>query len=1003
MTTEPVIHSRLHFLLRLVLGAWVIVLVLALFPYTADPAAPIKHLVTSYALLIMAFLWLAAVLFAQDTARFTGPSFILLAVFLAINALAALLSDFPANSLNALRPWIMFSLIALFAAQACREWKQVRRLMMLIIAAVTTASLYGFFQAAGWDPFPWVTKGIEEYKGLPSTFANPNFAGHALVLAIPLAAGLLIERWRIIRTTPALPSDTPKTRPWELWQPMAALALALLLMGTHLYCTHMRGGRIALIAAGLAVLLHFMLRKRFHPVKAGFLACTALMLLAACGAAILFLGARHAGKEPALSMDSSLVLRLNGYHGACRMMMDHPLLGIGVGNYATENMPYWTSYEKRWFITEGKKNYHVHCDLIEAGVDAGIPGSTLYLALLLWALLASFALASPSAPSQRAGYMLAACFTAFAVDGLFGFNLRVPVSAGLFFLLIGMLEASRGAPHAGLASRSANLVLALALLLIAGLCTFFETRAFLGERCYQRANGAQYWAADAAQKGGAQKEARLFEAGYALLNQARQYLPWDPRLPEAQGQIDLKLRRPAQAITRFNEALARHPDHPGILISLAQAHVNNALTCLSEAAGKNPLENASFLDNLDRAEAAGRRAAELCEGLPEAYEALGRAAFLRATALQNGHQDASAALTETEKQLLQALHYGTPNRAAVQRILAQLYVKLNRPEEAEHYFKLAVESEPADQETWRLFRLFAQQQNRAAACMDALNRAYGRLKKAHPFDKETFVLVTTQLIELYAGTDQDHSLAEQLIQDALARVPDRLDLWGLHARLQPPEDRFTAIQSAWKNKTGKETSELMTAVAGMDPASPDSFTNALKLLAQAAEKRAKDASPAQSAQELGWLLDLMLKQLETSPMPPESKAMLLVHSANTCCLMDRWEDANRQLVLAIPRLAPAEQSQAHAVRAEALTRLKRPEEALKAAREAVRLAPNNAAFRWNLARHLAASGKYSEAKFEYISLLQNTAKTSPAYAALQKEMETVEQKRNTSNTTGPAL
>ncbi len=999
MTTEPVIHSRLHFLMRLVLGAWVLALVLALFPYTADPAAPIKYLVTSYALLILALLWLAAVLFAQDTSRITAPSFLLLAVFLAINLLASLLSDFPANSLNALRPWIMFSLIALFAAQSCHEWKHVRRLMALIITAVTTASLYGFFQAAGWDPFPWVTKGIEEYKGLPSTFANPNFAGHALVLAIPLAAGLLFERWRI---TPARPANPPKTTPWESWHPVAALALALLLMGTHLYCTHMRGGRIALIAAGLIVLLHFMLRKRFHPVKAAFLACAALMLLAACGAALLFLGARDTGKEPAIPMDSSLVLRLNGYHGACRMMMDHPLLGIGVGNYATENIPYWTSYEKRWFVTEGKKNYHVHCDLIEAGVDAGIPGSTLYLALLLWVLLVSFALASPSAPSQRAGYILAACFTAFAVDGLFGFNLRVPVSAGLFFLLVGMLETSRGTPPAALASRTANLTLALALLLIAGLCTFFETRAFLGERYYQRANGAQYWAADAAQKGDAQKETRLIETGYAILNQARHYLPWDPRLPEAQGQLDLKLRRPVQAIARFNEALAWHPNHPGILISLAQAHVNNALTCLSESAGKNPLENSSFLDNLDRAEAAGRRAAELCDGLPEAYEALGRAAFLRATTLQNGHQDASAALAETEKQLRQALHHGTPNRAAVQRILAQLYVKLNRPEDAEHYFKLSVESEPADQETWRLFTLFAQQQNRVTACIDALNRAYGRLKKAHPLDKDTFILVTTHLIELYAGTPNDHALAEQLIQDALARVPDRLELWSLYARLQPPQDRFAALQSAWKNKTGKETPELMTAVAGMNPADPDSFKNVLILLGLTAEKRAKDASPAQSAQELGWLLDLMLKQLETSPMPPESKAMLAAHSANTCYVMERWEDANRLLTLAIPRLAPAEQSQAQAIRAEALTRLKRPEEALKAAREAVRLAPNNATFRWSLARHLVAAGKFSEAKFEYISLLQNTAKTSPAYATLQKEMENVEQKLNTSDTMGPA-
>lgn len=995
--TAPKASGQIILLLqRVVIGAWAVLLVLALFPYSSDPAAPIKYAITGVAVFLMALIWFAAVAGAREPVRLASPFFLLLAVFLAVNTLAAMLSDFPANSLNALRPWVMFSLIVLFAAHAYREWRDILPLLVLIIAAVTLASIYGFCQAAGLDPFPWVTKGVEEYKGLPSTFANPNFAGHTLVIAVLLALGLLWDFWRNAWSKHLADTAENAPRSWTAWIPTCAILLALVIMGSHLYLTRMRGGRIALVAAGAFLLAHFLIRKRLRVLPAGAAAAVAVSVLGVLGGGVLFLGADQMNEDPAVPMDSSLVLRLNGYQGACRMFLDHPMLGIGIGNYSVENMAYWTPYEKRWFITEGKKNYHVHCDVLEAGVDAGIPGTVVYLALMIWAVMASLSLTAFDGEKRLLGYILTACFAAFAVDGLFGFNLRVPVSAGLFFLLIGVLEGARGNAAKPFASRTVNIGVALGLVVLAGFCTLFEIRSFIGERYYQRANGAQYWAGEAAKKGDVEREKRLLQAGYDILNTSRRFLPWDARMPEAQGQIDLKLRRPEQAIARFLEALQRHPNHSGIFISLAQAHINRALGCLSETGGKNPLEYAPFVENLDRAKAAGQRAVTLCEGLPEAYEAVGRAEFLRAAALEDAHKDTGVLLAEAEKQLAMALRHGTPNRASVQRILGQLYVKLKRPEDAEHYFMQAVESDPADKETWRLFQLFAKQQKRPKGYLDSLSRTYGLLKGKDPLDADSFTFVASRLAEQYAAAQNSRTLAEQLIDDALVRLPYRFELWGVYALLQPPQNRFQNLQSAWKQQSGAEVPPLMPAIAELDPADSDSVQKNLRILGETVEKRVKEVPQEQCARELGWLLDLVIAQLESASLPPEVQAALLSHCANICYTMGRWEVADRVLVHSLPLLPPAEQAHAQAIRSETLVHLKRLDEALLAAQEAVRLAPNNASMRWNLARRLVAAGRYAEAKFEYVSILQNTAPASAAHVTLKQELEDLERKSGVS-------
>ena len=172
---------------RAVIALWVCLLVLALSRYTADPASPLKQLITSYTAFTLALLCLGGLIFGRQRFRIATPTALVLALFLGVNCIAALAAEHRGQGLATVRVWTEFALIAFAASQVFRRPEEVWRLLAVVVIAVSLSSAYGFVQWFGLDPFPWSFTSIEEYRGLPSTYANPNFAGHALVMAVIMA------------------------------------------------------------------------------------------------------------------------------------------------------------------------------------------------------------------------------------------------------------------------------------------------------------------------------------------------------------------------------------------------------------------------------------------------------------------------------------------------------------------------------------------------------------------------------------------------------------------------------------------------------------------------------------------------------------------------------------------------------------------------------------------------------------------------------------------------
>ena len=966
-------------LVRVIRGGlcvWAAVLILAIYPYTNDPCAPVKQVLT-----VLVTAAICAVFFLEDR-RGKGvwhlaPGLGLLAAFLGWHLVAALFSSYPLYGLHTLRFWLAGGLTAAVAAQVCTSPKVFWRIVTVIVAASAAASIYGYVQYGGWDPFPWAMRDIEEYRGLPSTFGNPNFAGHALLLALILCGGLFAY-----------------ARGWG----KMAVATAAVLVGGHLCHTRMRGVGAALMVAGMVVLFAAAGRRfRVAPRRVAAAFCIAGLVAGSLGMGAVFVGIRQVQGEGPLPLDSSLVLRLNGYDGAAKMALDRPLAGFGPGVYALENPRYWTPDEARWYALEGRKNNHVHCDVLETAVDAGFPGVFLYLALLVQGVFAALALGGRGKGFRIAGVTLAACFAAFAVDGLFGFNLRVPVSGGLFFLLYGMLSglSTSGRPTA--ARHGARLVpagLLAGALVLAG----YEAWTFQGEILFQRGHAALEWASR--QDPGAERQAALEQARDAFAKAGRGR-GWDGRFAERQAEVYMTSGEWAAAGTYFERALAAQPSHPGWPARLAAAHIHEAVRLLNGGLPMTEEAQQAFEAHLSAAEAWAEHAQRLCPVSPAAEEALGRAALVRATAWTGMGRDAGRIWPQAAIHFRAAVCYGSADPAGLLVRAAQSEAQAGQTEEAEQTYRHAGEYFPDAAALWAGFGEFAQSKGRFDAYEDALNKALQRVWRRPDQgdmgpDRQTTGMLLEHLARVYWTVRQSPEFARRCLREALDMTPGAEEAWGRYLACFPDAEKLGALRSAANGISEEELPGLTASLRAYRPESEDllSFPGQLyRIATQEFQSKPLIQARADIAARFSWAADILAQALDEAAAHADARqgdAYRMLGEIYVCA--GQWEKAERRLTQAIDLLAEETRLPAYLGRSAAWAELGRTAEALEDARKAESLAPDNVNVRANLAQRLAEAGAYAEARFHYTGLLMRVSPDSPLHRELQQALAALDEK-----------
>lgn len=679
--------SRFAAAARTGFAVFLVVLVLAMFPYTRQPTAQVKELLVRLAGFALPVLLLLG---RPRRAAGAGIAAPFVAGFLLAETLAWAVNPFRGHASEWLTMLLAYG--GLYSAAACafREPGRTRAPFLALNFAVLVSTLYAVAQRLGLDPMPWAGEHLrtDVYASLPGTFGNPNLAAHTLILCI-VATCFLGARvgWR-----------------WT-WLFLAPFTL-------HLYATTQRAGWLGLGAAGLLTLTVLLVRRRgLRPKRA---VASALLTAAAAGLllAVLALAAFRVASGSALPTDRSLLLRGTTYAEAGRMAAERPLRGYGPGNYRIHNPRYWSAFSESWYANKRYTKEYVHNEVLETAVDAGIVNGLLYGAMFAAGIVAGLYLAFAAADPDRRrfGLMAAAFFTAFLVDGMFGFNFHAPVSGALAVTVLGMTDGVYGAvaapvrawPRQPVVRTAGTAAAVLALALVAG----HGVRVFAAEWLLARGNAQAYWG--------------MREEAAATLARAERLAPWNEEIPRAAGH-NQQARGPAGfagAAAAFERARRDAPWALATLIAQQQAQLNRAL--LAREQGRPEWREA-----LGRPVATAARAQALCPVLPEAQTTLGVAALLGAESA-GARRERVETLRAARDHFQRALVFGTRNPerplaqcAAIARTLGDRHGEWDA-------WKQVLQADPGNSEALKgLFALAADEESREALA-DLLQRELER-------------------------------------------------------------------------------------------------------------------------------------------------------------------------------------------------------------------------------------------------------------------------------------
>ena len=701
--------------MRAVIAVALTLLVLAVFPFTPTPATDIKLLFVHWTAVPLAILlaWRAL----QRNADPRGLLTPLLAAFVAANMLAGLLSQHPGNSLAETGRLVSFLIIFLAASRAYSDAPQIRRLFMTVCIAAAIASAYGFLQYAGLDPFPWDAR--VDSRNLPATFGNANFAGHALVLVLIIAAYLAAAQ---------------KSR----------VALALLpVFALHLFLTHHRGGMLG-AAAAIATVAALLAAKRLSHFRGARLASVAVTGIAIIGA----LAAVIVAPGRVLPLDASLLLRYNSFYSASRMIAARPVLGYGPGNYEIENVSFWTPQEQEHYARNHKLNDHPHCELLYAGASGGLPAAGLFLAIVVTGFVAAAAgfWRAKSSASRSLSLMFAAFITAWFIDGLVGFNFKAPVSGALFVAVAGIFDQTTSLAPTLRArwpfARAAVLVVAAAVFAVVA------TRAFTAAVLLYSANSDIHW--------------RSFGSAEKTLQQAEALDPSNWEISYVRAHACSSINGNDQAAACLQRALDKNPNYLPALIDLAKHNLNQSL--------------AGSTDTLPQAEAAASRALDLCKRLPEALDILGTATLLRATKLTEQDQQRAPLLDQARSYFVDAIARGADKKNRLHDLIGQTYAFQQNFTAAEAEFKKAATFTPPEIPVWQSYRQLGDRTGNYDGLIASLMTAVAEMQPLPGKYNETLAAASLELAEIARKTG-DNKLACSSYHQAVQLQPDQAAIW----------------------------------------------------------------------------------------------------------------------------------------------------------------------------------------------------------------------------------
>jgi len=287
------------------------------------------------------------------------------------------------------------------------EKKDIIRLIALLVISTTVAAVHGLYQY-----FFQHTIAVQAFIKNVITLAG------FFLLVIPLSFGLFAGR-KASNPAPPTPRATPK--PWHWLYLITSFFLLLAIIFTL--------ERSVWLGLGMVILTFLVMDRRSLKVLA--LGVIILGFLFSFSPAL-----RQRSRTLSHFRSYPITSRFHQWQGGLEMMLDHPLTGVGLGNYDT-------IYKQYKFFEERKVYPHAHSNIVQIGAETGILGLSIFFWIMVSAFRGILAKVRPRTKdplifSLSLGVL--AAFLGFHFAGLFEYNFGDSEVQLLLWFMLGFVE-----------------------------------------------------------------------------------------------------------------------------------------------------------------------------------------------------------------------------------------------------------------------------------------------------------------------------------------------------------------------------------------------------------------------------------------------------------------------------------------------------------------------------------------------------------------------------------
>ncbi len=429
---------------------------------TIDPAFTLRAI-------LLAILALVTIFVARKQPLRTSPLLWIWCAYAGFNILSIFVAQNSGEAIYEASLTLLYGAWLFAALQMMRKefLLLVLRTIALLGFVISFISLFQFFDIGfGFIP-SW---------GLPgATMTTKNLMSSFLFLTLPATLYIAIT----------------EKRAWSVFSLISITMSVFVLLIAQTRAVWLGCAAAAFIASALFVLT-FQRKNLWKAYRTGIFK-TAIAIVS-CILAIFVLNiatrtgpnetstAERVGTIANYASDASAEARLNVWQESIEMFQDHPVLGVGPGNWKIW-LPRYGLSKFPTTIQNGSIQWtETHNDFLEAFCETGIGGGLAFLFVFLFGIYLAIRSAHRTSNSSREtilAILIAACICGFGIVSFFDFpNARAEHSM-LFILWLAMLPMSTGRANG---SNQFSRYLALALVLPALLLSIQRFRAEHHER-----------------------------------------------------------------------------------------------------------------------------------------------------------------------------------------------------------------------------------------------------------------------------------------------------------------------------------------------------------------------------------------------------------------------------------------------------------------------------------------------------------------------------------------